>query len=222
MPNFPISDPGTTITFSDGSKTRLTKKGTYDQRYKSTRGRKRAAKTTTGAPVERRPAPNTSKHSITWAVFLVAWVMLGLMLLLNVFFSYIVDIQAHIPLLKGKMETVKVVAPVEALEKPVYEVSTKTAQLVGNYPEFVRILQGRFDDDWLYVAELLARESTWSSRAVNPSSGACGLFQALPCSKMGCKLGDAECQLIWGEGYVLNRYGTFKEALEFHDRNGWY
>ncbi len=70
--------------------------------------------------------------------------------------------------------------------------------------------------------ELIRRESTYNSHAVNASSGACGLPQALPCEKMGCQLGDVECQLRWQKNYIEDRYGTVSKALGFHTKNGYY
>ena len=70
-------------------------------------------------------------------------------------------------------------------------------------------------------AELIFRESGFHNMSVN-SIGACGLGQALPCSKMACELSDVPCQLEWVKNYVVRRYGTIEEALAFHDQKGWY
>jgi len=72
------------------------------------------------------------------------------------------------------------------------------------------------------AAELIGRESGFNPKAVNPSSGACGLSQSLPCKKMGCSLDDVECQLAWQKGYIAKRYGTVTKALAFHDAHGYY
>jgi len=75
-----------------------------------------------------------------------------------------------------------------------------------------------YGSEWRYAAELIARESSFNPGAINPTSGACGLFQSLPCLKMKCELTDVDCQLRWGQTYVTNRYGSFKKALEFWDK----
>lgn len=81
------------------------------------------------------------------------------------------------------------------------------------------------------LEELLNHESHFDPYAVNPTSGACGIFQALPCSKMKCQNGDAACQVKWGMSYIKSRYGSPKKALEFWNarakesdsgRHGWY
>jgi hypothetical protein len=79
-----------------------------------------------------------------------------------------------------------------------------------------------FGEDSQVAGELLSRESSLNPQAINPSSGACGLFQALPCEKLGCDLDDIDCQMKWGKNYIKNRYGDAKTALAFHDENGWY
>lgn len=72
------------------------------------------------------------------------------------------------------------------------------------------------------MLQLIRRESNCRPEAVNPSSGACGISQALPCSKMGCSLEDPVCQIGWMDNYIQNRYGSWEEALAFHYINNWY
>ena len=71
--------------------------------------------------------------------------------------------------------------------------------------------------------ELIMGESTWNPHAINPSSGATGLFQALPWSKTGCSsTDDIRCQAAWGSAYISSRYGDSIKALRFHSKNGYY
>ena len=73
------------------------------------------------------------------------------------------------------------------------------------------------------VDELIMRESTWNPHAVNPTSEATGLFQALPWSKTGCSsTSDTKCQASWGSAYVLDRYGDGCTALAFQKQHGYY
>lgn len=76
--------------------------------------------------------------------------------------------------------------------------------------------------DYSAVEILIQRESSWNPNAVNPSSGACGLVQALPCSKLGPNWNDPVTALIWGDGYVKARYGGWQGALAHSYANGWY
>ncbi len=63
--------------------------------------------------------------------------------------------------------------------------------------------------------KLILKESNCRPHAVNPSSGACGIPQAFPCSKLPCPLNEsgAVCQLQWMANYVKNRYGSWENAL---------
>lgn len=70
--------------------------------------------------------------------------------------------------------------------------------------------------------ELIRRESGCNPNARNPSSGACGVAQELPCGKSGCSMGDGACQVKWMNGYVLGRYGSWAKAVSFHNANNWY
>lgn len=77
--------------------------------------------------------------------------------------------------------------------------------------------------------ELLRRESTWSPNAVNDKSGACGLFQRLPCPWPSSTSPDwvgatPLVQARNGVRYIRDRdgYGSPARALDFHDANGWY
>lgn len=58
-------------------------------------------------------------------------------------------------------------------------------------------------------------ESGNRSDAINASSGACGIGQALPCSKLPCSLQDYTCQDNWFTGYMEQRYGTWQAAKAY-------
>ncbi len=78
--------------------------------------------------------------------------------------------------------------------------------------------------DCLYA--LWARESGWRVNAYNASSGAYGIPQALPGSKMATAGADwetnAATQIEWGLGYVSGRYGTPCGAWAHSESSGWY
>jgi resuscitation-promoting factor RpfB len=76
--------------------------------------------------------------------------------------------------------------------------------------------------DWGYAESIVQRESGWNPNAVNASSGACGLAQALPCSKVpGNPLNPVD-SLRWQYGYVNARYGGYAGAYAFWQINHWY
>ncbi len=75
-------------------------------------------------------------------------------------------------------------------------------------------------------ARLIQRESNWNTTARNKSSGAYGLPQSLPGSKMASFGSDwetnPETQLRWMYNYMVKRYGSISAALNHSDRKGWY
>lgn len=70
------------------------------------------------------------------------------------------------------------------------------------------------------VVEIVDRESGFDPWAVNPASGAAGLFQRHPPGQI--VLGDVPGQVADGVAYIRDKYGTSEAALEFWDRSGWY
>ena len=69
-------------------------------------------------------------------------------------------------------------------------------------------------------------ESGWKTNATNKSSGAYGLPQSLPGSKMASAGSDWKTnpvtQLKWMYDYVKDRYGTAEKAVAYHKAKGWY
>ncbi len=61
-------------------------------------------------------------------------------------------------------------------------------------------------ESWGYADFMVQKESGWNPNALNKSSGACGLAQALPCSKLGPNWSDPVVALNWMNGYVNGRY----------------
>ncbi|MFF7839898.1 transglycosylase SLT domain-containing protein [Streptomyces ossamyceticus] len=81
-------------------------------------------------------------------------------------------------------------------------------------------------DQWTCFSNIVNHESTWNYKAVNPSSGAYGLFQALPGSKMSSAGSDWQTnpatQIKWGLNYMESRYGSPCGAWSFWQANHWY
>ncbi|MCW5253992.1 MULTISPECIES: lytic transglycosylase domain-containing protein [unclassified Streptomyces] len=79
---------------------------------------------------------------------------------------------------------------------------------------------------WQCFSNIVNHESSWNYRAVNPSSGAYGLFQALPGSKMSSVGSDWQTnpvtQIKWGLNYMNGRYGSPCGAWSFWQANHWY
>jgi hypothetical protein len=79
---------------------------------------------------------------------------------------------------------------------------------------------------WDALFQLWQRESGWNRLARNPSSGAYGIPQALPASKMGPAANpptsSAAAQIAWGLGYIASVYGNPVAAWAHETRFGWY
>jgi hypothetical protein len=79
---------------------------------------------------------------------------------------------------------------------------------------------------WDALYQLWQRESGWNRLARNPSSGAYGIPQALPPSKMGPAANpptsSAAAQIAWGLGYIAQVYGSPVAAWAHETRLGWY
>ncbi|MDN5745041.1 MAG: transglycosylase SLT domain-containing protein [Nocardioidaceae bacterium] len=81
-------------------------------------------------------------------------------------------------------------------------------------------------NQWRYLDALWTRESGWNHRAENASSGAYGIPQSLPGSKMAVVGADwrsnPETQIRWGLAYIAARYGNAEGAWAHSERVGWY
>ncbi|WP_425543832.1 transglycosylase SLT domain-containing protein [Streptomyces crystallinus] len=73
---------------------------------------------------------------------------------------------------------------------------------------------------------IVSRESGWDHTATNSSSGAYGLVQALPASKMASAGADWKTnpatQIKWGLDYMNSRYGSPVGAWNFWQAHHWY
>jgi len=76
------------------------------------------------------------------------------------------------------------------------------------------------------LVSLWNEESGWNVTASNPSSGAYGIPQALPGSKMASAgpdwQTDAATQIRWGLGYIKAEYGSPCGAWSHEEADGWY
>lgn len=82
-------------------------------------------------------------------------------------------------------------------------------------------------DQFQCFSNIVNVESSWNYRASNPSSGAYGLVQALPGSKMASAGADWQTnpatQIKWGLDYMNSgRYGSPCAAWSFWQANHWY
>ena len=82
------------------------------------------------------------------------------------------------------------------------------------------------DDQFQCLVSLWDRESGWNYQSYNASSGATGIPQALPGSKMASAGSDwatnAATQIRWGLSYIAGSYGTPCAAWAHSESSGWY
>ena len=120
--------------------------------------------------------------------------------------------------LKAKREAIKLASTQQ--QKPVTKSQpAKKVAVSGNCESWIA---SAGIQEVAHARDLIQRESGCNPNAVNPSSGACGIAQELPCGKSGCALGDGACSVAWMNQYVKGRYGSWAAAIAFHNANNWY
>ena len=92
----------------------------------------------------------------------------------------------------------------------------------GGSPAEWMAAAGIAEADWGYVDYIASKESGWNPNATNASSGACGLIQAYPCSKVPGSGYNPVDNLVWANGYAVGRYGSWAAAYAFWTSNHWW
>jgi hypothetical protein len=85
---------------------------------------------------------------------------------------------------------------------------------------------GFSEKEYKCLNSLWTKESNWNYKSRNKKSGAHGIPQALPASKMNVVSTDWRTnpvtQIRWGLRYISIRYETPCKALAKHKRSNWY
>ena len=110
--------------------------------------------------------------------------------------------------------------------------STSRGKITGTVAEYQQYARERCsaygwsDNDFSCLVSLWNRESGWNPNTRNRSSGAYGIPQALPASKMASAGSDYmtnyKTQINWGLSYISSRYGSPSSAWSYFKSNGWY
>ena len=122
---------------------------------------------------------------------------------------------------------------IKTTKKALKTTKKKTTQKVvkkvktSSYSEYQQYAKqyGNYDDTQMNcLINLWNRESGWNPNSYNKKSGACGIPQALPCSKISKSEGsnDWKAQIRWGIKYVNARYKTPCGAWNHFTKKGWY
>ncbi|MCF2528185.1 transglycosylase SLT domain-containing protein [Yinghuangia soli] len=101
---------------------------------------------------------------------------------------------------------------------------TRTPVTTGDPKAIARSMMN--ETQFTCFSNIVQKESGWRVTATNPSSGAYGLVQALPGSKMATAGADwrtnPATQIKWGLDYMNKRYGSPCGAWSFWQKNHWY
>ncbi|TFC91273.1 lytic transglycosylase domain-containing protein [Cryobacterium breve] len=108
--------------------------------------------------------------------------------------------------------------------RPAAPASPSGAQAIAR--DIMAAQYGWGGDQFGCLVSLWNKESGWNVNAYNASSGATGIPQALPGSKMASAGADwatnPATQITWGLGYIAGRYGTPCGAWDHSVSAGWY
>lgn len=123
----------------------------------------------------------------------------------------------------------------EIRDKQVIRVSSRSYDVPaasGSVADYQAYAQARCYDygwsdyDFECLVKLWYRESGWNPYACNRSSGAYGIPQSLPASKMAAYgddyLTNYQTQIEWGLNYISSRYGSPANAWANSQSRGWY
>ena len=121
---------------------------------------------------------------------------------------------------KQNVSTSKLVGS-ESIQKPHLHTFSVTVAKVTEEPKKSPISPENGSDAKSFI---YFKESGNRPTAVNASSGACGIGQALPCSKLKnvCPNMDYACQDQFFTKYMQNRYGSWENAKSFWLKNKWW
>ena len=109
------------------------------------------------------------------------------------------------------------------------DIPTSVSGTVADYQAYAKQRcydYGWSDYDFNCLVKLWNRESGWRVTACNRSSGAYGIPQALPASKMASAGPEYRTnymtQINWGLSYISGRYGSPSSAWNHSQSKGWY
>lgn len=139
--------------------------------------------------------------------------------------TYEIKLENGAEVSRTKLQEIITIQPVKKL------IARGTKIVISNPSENVKVGErlaagrGWTGEQWYCLYQLWQKESGWSTTVGNPS-GAYGIPQALPGSKMGSVGSDwasnPSTQITWGMGYIAGRYSTPCSAWSTSQSRGWY
>lgn len=135
--------------------------------------------------------------------------------------TYEIEIKNGVEVSRVEIASVVTLAPVKQVE--VIGVKAPTLPYTGGGSKTEWLAASNIpQESWGYADFMVSKESGWNPNAINKSSGACGLAQALPCSKVPGNPYNPIDSLNWMNSYVNGRYGGWAGAYNFWIANRWY
>jgi hypothetical protein len=120
----------------------------------------------------------------------------------------------------------KIVVPPPAVSRAAPAAGTPDPGSAQAIAHGMVLARGWDESQYNCLVSLWKKESGWNVYAHNKGSGAYGIPQALPGSKMASAGADwatnAATQITWGLGYITGRYGTPCGAWNTSQAKGWY
>jgi uncharacterized protein YabE (DUF348 family) len=127
--------------------------------------------------------------------------------------TYQVTIQDGREVGRSEIASITTLQPVQQVE--VIGVKSRFLPYTGGGTKTEWLSQSSIpSESWGIADYIVGRESGWNPNATNRSSGACGLAQALPCSKVPGNPYSPIDSLNWMNIYVNGRYGGWQGAYD--------
>jgi len=135
--------------------------------------------------------------------------------------TYQIEIKDGVEISRVEIASIVTTQPVKQVE--VIGVKAKTLPYTGGGTKTEWLAASTIpQESWGYADFMVGKESGWNPNAVNKSSGACGLAQALPCSKVPGNPYNPIDSLNWMNSYVNGRYGGWEGAYNYWLVKHWY
>ena len=135
--------------------------------------------------------------------------------------TYEIEIKDGHEVSRTQIAAIVTTQPIKQVE--IVGVKPKTLPYTGGGDETTWLAASNISqDNWGYADYIVGNESHWNPNAINSSSGACGLAQALPCSKVPGNPYNPIDSLNWMNGYVNGRYGSWAGAYNWWVAHHWY
>lgn len=144
--------------------------------------------------------------------------------------TYEIEMKNGVEVARVEIQSVTIKEPKKQIEiigsKPKVAAVPSNSDANAELGHQMMLAYGFSEDNWPCLYNLWTRESGWRTNAGNPSSGAYGIPQSLPASKMASVgsdyLTNPATQITWGLGYIKGRYGTPCGAWSSFQAKGWY